>query len=137
MNKKQIHTALVVDEYGGTAGLLTMEDIIEEIMGDIRDEHDKKVEGIEQINESAYTIDGMLDIDSVSEKLNFNIPEDVEQVTIGGYVFNLLGKEPVVGDNVVDENFIFEVLEVDGMRIKTVKATRLQNGDNIEDESSQ
>ncbi|MBR7118385.1 MAG: HlyC/CorC family transporter [Helicobacteraceae bacterium] len=137
MNKKQIHTALVVDEYGGTAGLLTMEDIIEEIMGDIIDEHDKKVEGIEQINESAYTIDGMLDIDSVSEKLNFNIPEDVEQVTVGGYVFNLLGKEPVVGDNVVDENFIFEVLEVDGMRIKTVKATRLQNGDNIEDESSQ
>ena len=124
MNKRQIHTALVVDEYGGTAGLLTMEDIIEEIMGDIRDEHDEEIEGIEKIDENNYTIDGMLDIDSVAEKLN--IPEDVEQVTIGGYVFNLLGKEPVVGDSVVDENFVFEVLEVDGMRIKTIKATKLQ-----------
>lgn len=135
MNKKQIHTALVVDEYGGTAGLLTMEDIIEEIMGDIRDEHDKEIEGIEKIDENNYTIDGMLDIDSVAEKLN--IPEDVEQVTIGGYVFNLLGKEPVVGDSVVDENFIFEVLEVDGMRIKTIKATKLQDDNNTEDEDSQ
>ena len=112
-----------------------MEDIIEEIMGDIRDEHDKEIEGIEKIDENNYTIDGMLDIDSVAEKLN--IPEDVEQVTIGGYVFNLLGKEPVVGDSVVDENFIFEVLEVDGMRIKTIKATKLQDDNNTEDGDSQ
>ena len=134
MNKKQIHTALVIDEYGGTAGLLTMEDIIEEIMGDINDEHDKKTEGIEQIDQDNYTIDGMLDIDSVSEILNFEIPEDVEQVTIGGYVFNLLGKEPVVGDSVVDENFIFEVLEVDGMRIKKIKANRINNNNEEENE---
>ncbi len=134
MNKKQIHTALVIDEYGGTAGLLTMEDIIEEIMGDINDEHDKKTEGIEQIDQDNYTIDGMLDIDSVSEILNFEIPEDVEQVTIGGYVFNLLGKEPVVGDSVVDENFVFEVLEVDGMRIKKIKANRINNNNEEENE---
>lgn len=135
MNKKQIHTALVVDEYGGTAGLLTMEDIIEEIMGDIRDEHDKKVEGMEQIDQNNYTIDGMLDIESVTEKLGLDIDnEEVEQVTIGGYVFNLLGKEPVVGDSVIDENFTFEVLEVDGMRIKKIKATRLQNKEESEKE---
>lgn len=126
MNKKQIHTALVVDEYGGTAGLLTMEDIIEEIMGDISDEHDKKNDDIRQIDENTYEIDGMLDIDTIKEVLGFDISEDIEQVTIGGYVFNLLGKEPVIGDNVVDENFVFEVLEVDGMRIKKVKATHLE-----------
>ncbi|RAX52083.1 hypothetical protein CCY99_07950 [Helicobacter sp. 16-1353] len=127
MNKKQIHTALVVDEYGGTAGLLTMEDIIEEIMGDISDEHDKKNDDIIKIDDNTYEIDGMLDIDSVAETLDFEIPEDVEQVTIGGYVFNLLEKEPIVGDNVVDGNFVFEVLEVDGMRIKKIRAKRLQD----------
>lgn len=126
MNKKQIHTALVVDEYGGTAGLLTMEDIIEEIMGDISDEHDKKNDDITKIDNDTYEIDGMLDIDSVAETLNLELDEDIEQVTIGGYVFNLLGKEPVIGDSIVDENFIFEVLEVDGMRIKKIKAKRIE-----------
>lgn len=126
MNKKQIHTALVVDEYGGTAGLLTMEDIIEEIMGDISDEHDEKNEYIKKIEEGIYEIDGMLDIDSASEILGLELEDSVEQVTIGGYVFNLLGKEPVIGDSVVDNNFTFEVLEIDGMRIKKIKAIKLE-----------
>lgn len=130
MNKQQIHTALVVDEYGGTAGLLTMEDIIEEIMGDISDEYDKKSDEISQIDENTYEIDGMLDIESVAEKLKLDMnDEEIEQVTIGGYVFNLLGKEPIVGDNVVDGNFTFEVREVDGMRIKKLIAKRLVNSD--------
>lgn len=127
MNKKQIHTALVVDEYGGTAGLLTMEDILEEIMGDISDEHDKHND-IKQLSSNVYEVDGMLDIDSLSEDIDFKT-EEVEQVTIGGYVFNLLGKEPVVGDSVVDREFIFEILEVDGMRIKKLKITKLSDID--------
>ncbi|MDE6885805.1 MAG: hemolysin family protein [Helicobacteraceae bacterium] len=131
MNKKQIHTALVVDEYGGTAGLLTMEDIIEEIMGDISDEHDKKNDDIVKIDDNTYEIDGMLDIDSVSEALKFEVEEDVEQVTIGGYVFNLLGKEPVVGDSVISGDFVFEVLEIDGIRIKKIKVKILN--ENTED----
>lgn len=125
MNKKQIHTALVVDEYGGTAGLLTMEDIIEEIMGDISDEHDTKSDEIKELSPSTYEVDGMLDMDSLSENIGFSLEEEVEQVTIGGYVFNLLGKEPLVGDSVVDRDFVFEILEVDGMRIKKLKITKL------------
>ncbi len=130
MNKKQIHTALVVDEYGGTAGLLTMEDIIEEIMGEISDEHDKKINEIIKIDDKTYQIDGMLDIDKVAEELQFELDENIEQVTIGGYVFNMLGKEPIVGDSITSGNFVFEVLEVDGMRIKKIQVVQLDKNNN-------
>lgn len=127
MNKQQIHTALVVDEYGGTAGLLTMEDIIEEIMGDISDEHDTKIDEIRQIDSHTFEVDGMLDLDTISEQIQIVFSDDIEQVTIGGYVFNLLGKEPLVGDSVVEGDFAFEILEIDGMRIKKLKITRLRD----------
>lgn len=127
MNKQQIHTALVVDEYGGTAGLLTMEDIIEEIMGDISDEHDTKIDEIRQIDERNFEVDGMLDLDTISEQIQIAFSDDIEQVTIGGYVFNLLGKEPLVGDSVVEGDFAYEILEIDGMRIKKLKITRLKD----------
>lgn len=127
MNKQQIHTALVVDEYGGTAGLLTMEDIIEEIMGDISDEHDTKIDEIRQIDSHTFEVDGMLDLDTISEQIQIAFSDDIEQVTIGGYVFNLLGKEPLVGDSVVEGDFAYEILEIDGMRIKKLKITRLKD----------
>lgn len=127
MNKQQIHTALVVDEYGGTAGLLTMEDIIEEIMGDISDEHDTKIDEIRQIDSHNFEVDGMLDLDTISEQIRIVFSDDIEQVTIGGYVFNLLGKEPLVGDSVVEGDFAYEILEIDGMRIKKLKITRLRD----------
>lgn len=127
MNKQQIHTALVVDEYGGTAGLLTMEDIIEEIMGDISDEHDTKIDEIRQIDSHTFEVDGMLDLDTISEQIQIVFSDDIEQVTIGGYVFNLLGKEPLVGDSVVEGDFAYEILEIDGMRIKKLKITRLKD----------
>lgn len=134
MNKQQIHTALVVDEYGGTAGLLTMEDIIEEIMGDISDEHDTKIDEIKQIDSHTFEVDGMLDLDTISEQIQIVFSDDIEQVTIGGYVFNLLGKEPLVGDSVVEGDFAYEILEIDGMRIKKLKITRLKEEEVEENE---
>lgn len=135
MNKQQIHTALVVDEYGGTAGLLTMEDIIEEIMGDISDEHDTKIDEIKQVDSHTYEVDGMLDLDTISEQIRVVFSDDIEQVTIGGYVFNLLGKEPLVGDSVVEGDFAYEILEIDGMRIKKLKITRLKDEEVEENET--
>ena len=135
MNKQQIHTALVVDEYGGTAGLLTMEDIIEEIMGDISDEHDKKTQDIKEIDSHTFEVDGMLDLDTISEQIRVVFSDDIEQVTIGGYVFNLLGKEPLVGDSVVEGDFAYEILEIDGMRIKKLKITRLKDEEVEENET--
>ncbi|ANV97358.1 hypothetical protein BBW65_00320 [Helicobacter enhydrae] len=126
MNKEQIHTALVVDEYGGTAGLLTMEDIIEEIVGDISDEHDSKSENeILPIDADNFQVSGMLDLESVEDALGICFDEEHEQVTIGGYVFNLLGRLPVVGDCIQDKECEFEVLAMDGARIKELKIKKL------------
>lgn len=125
MNKEQIHTALVVDEFGGTAGLLTMEDILEEIMGDISDEHDIKHEECVQVDENTYEFDGMLDIESVEEVLNYPFKEAEEMLTIGGFVFNMIGRTPVVGDTTQCGPFEFKVLAVDGNRIQKVLCTRV------------
>ena len=124
MNRRQIHTALVVDEYGGTAGLLTMEDILEEVIGDISDEHDKKSEDYHKIDEDSYSFDGMLDLERVADVLGIEFEEDTEQVTIGGYVFNLLERMPVVGDSISDEYCVYEVLATEGARIVRLKATK-------------
>ncbi|WP_104742689.1 hemolysin family protein [Helicobacter cinaedi] len=125
MNRQQIHTALVVDEYGGTSGLLTMEDIIEEIIGDISDEHDLKIEDMRQIDEKTYEFDGKLDLESIEEMLHITFSNTNDHITIGGYVFGLLGRLPVIKDKICDEHFEFEVLEMDGARIKKLKATTL------------
>ncbi len=124
MNRQQIHTALVIDEYGGTAGLLTMEDIIEEVMGDISDEHDLKTEEYKKLDDKTYVFDAMIDLDDAGEEQGVDY-EECEQVTLGGYVFNLLGRLPAVGDKVEDAFCSYEVLETDGPRIKKIRAVKL------------
>ena len=124
MNKERTHTALVVDEYGGTAGLITMEDIMEEIVGDINDEHDDKIEDYKKLSDGIYEFKGRYDIESVEELLNIVYPEDLDQVTIGGYVFNLLGRLPVVGDKAEDELCYYEVKRMDGNAIDKVKVMK-------------
>lgn len=125
MNRQQIHTALVVDEYGGTAGLLTMEDIIEQIMGDISDEHDLRIEDMKQLDSQSYEFHGKLDLESIEERLGITFSNTNDHITIGGYVFGLLGRLPVIKDKIADEHFEFEVLEMDGVRIKKLKATQI------------
>ena len=123
MMKKRIHLAIVVDEYGGTAGLLSMEDILEELVGDIRDEHDVVTEEpVKQINEKVYEFDGIYLVEDACEYLGIPYTEH-EESTIGGYVFNLLGREPEVGDMTEDKYCLYEVLKVDNMRITRVKTT--------------
>ncbi len=124
MNERQNHTAIVLDEYGGTAGLLTLEDIVEEIMGDISDEYDLKSASHVQISEGVYEFDGMTPVCDVMETLNISF-EEPDQVTIGGYVFNLLDRVPIVGDIVSDEQCEYEVLEIDGARVKKLRVTLL------------
>ncbi|MGN8494854.1 hemolysin family protein, partial [Helicobacter pylori] len=130
MKKEQIHTALVIDEYGGTAGLLTMEDIIEEIMGEISDEYDLKQEGINKLEEGVFELEGMLDLESVEEALHIEFDKECEQVTLGGYVFSLLERMPMEGDTIVSHGYAFEVLSVDGARIKRLKASKKDQGEN-------
>ncbi|MDU7693602.1 MAG: hemolysin family protein [Helicobacter sp.] len=125
MNKEQRHIALVVDEYGGTAGLLTMEDIIEEVIGDIADEHDERTNP-KQMQDGALIIDGKMDLETLEEKYGLHFGE-TNQVTIGGYVFNLIGKLPKLGDKILDLNAEFEIIQMDGKRIKKIRLTPKEN----------
>jgi len=123
MMKTRRQLAIVVDEYGGTAGLLTMEDILEELVGEIQDEHDgDAIEPVHKIDEKNYEFDGIFLVEDAYDEMCLQYHE-LEESTIGGYVFNLLGQEPRVGDKAEDDCCIYEVLKVDNMRITRVKAT--------------
>ncbi len=121
MMLRHIHLAIVVDEYGGTAGLLSMEDILEELVGDIMDEHDDITdEPIKKINDSVCEFDGVVLVEDAFDCMG--LPEcEHEESTIGGYVFGLLGRLPKIGDKVEDVYCHYEVIGVDDMRITRVK----------------
>ena len=125
MNKERIHIALVVDEYGGTSGLLTMEDILEEIIGDTSDEHDSKNEMIRRIDENTYEFDGMVNLEKVEEVLDISFDEAEHSVTIGGRVFNLIGRLPEVGDFVEDGLCSYEILEINNKRVKKLLCKKI------------
>ena len=125
MMKKRIHLAVVVDEYGGTAGLLSMEDILEELVGDIRDEHDDITEEpVKKINDTVCEFDGLYLVEDAYDCLGLPYDDNEhEESTMGGYVFNLLGREPVAGDKTEDDYCVYEVMQVDNMRITRIKTT--------------
>lgn len=121
MMQKRIHLAIVVDEYGGTAGMLSMEDILEELVGDILDEHDDlQAAPVKKIDDRNCEFDGVVLVEDAFNCLE--LPDcDHDESTVGGYVFGLLGCEPNVGDKAEDEYCHYEVLSVDNMRITRVK----------------
>ena len=122
MTEKRIQMSIIVDEYGGTAGIVTIEDIIESIVGNIRDEYDEDDEEISKINDNIYTVDGITDIDEVDELIGAKLPEG-DYDTIGGFVISQLGYLPTDGnfDTVEYENLKFTVLSVEERRIEKIK----------------
>lgn len=125
MRRKCTHLAVVADEYGGTAGLVALEDVIEEIVGDINDEHDEVADvEIQRLSDGSYEFDGGVLLDDVTELLNIRL-EDHEEDTLGGYIFGMLGRRPETGDKVNVGDYSFEVLHVTGFRIVRVKAIPL------------
>lgn len=127
MIEKHIQMAVVVDEYGGTAGIVTFEDVIESIVGNVQDEYDNEDEEISQINETTFTIDGITDIDEVAEELGIELPEG-DYDTLGGFVISLLGYLPTEDgeEDVAEyENIRFTVLNVEERRIGKVKVELL------------
>jgi len=120
--KTRNHIAVVLDEYGGVAGLVTMEDVLEEIVGEIVDEHDKElVEGIREIDEASCEALGKVHIDEINERLELDLPDDDDFDTIGGFVFSMLGHIPVVGEELVHKNVRITVLEATSRRIERVR----------------
>ena len=124
MREKRVHLALVMDEYGGTDGLVTMEDLIEEIVGDIRDEQEKVLREIDEIAANRYIVDGKTDIGKVNARLNVKLPED-EFETIGGFVLGLFGRLPAEGDQIRYNNLMFTVLRLRKNRIARVRMLKL------------
>ena len=122
MRHKRIHLSVVVDEYGGTAGLVALEDVIEEIVGNIQDEHDKPMEPeIQRMPDGSFQFDGGVVLDDVLKLLNIPLDEH-EEDTVGGYIFGLLGRQPAKGDMVEIGEYQFKVLKTDGFRILRVLA---------------
>lgn len=134
MTEKHVQMAIVVDEYGGTAGLVTLEDLLEAIVGNIQDEYDNEDEEISKIDDNTFTMDGITDIEEVEEQLNIKFP-DGDYDTLGGFIISLLGFLPSDGDmnKVQYENIEFTVLNVDERRIGKVKVHLLPKEEENED----
>ncbi len=126
--KQNKSIALVVDEYGGTSGIVTVEDILEEIFGEIEDEFDDDDFIERQTDDGEYEFSGRLEIDYINEKYGLNLPVSSEYETIAGLVFNKLERIPNPGDKVIIDNIEIEVLEVKEPRIERVKL-RILDGD--------
>lgn len=116
------HFAIVVDEYGATVGVATLEDLLEEIVGEIEDEFDVPEEQVEQIDEDTYRVDGMYSIDEFNERFGSDLPEE-DFHTVAGFVFGQLGRAPEPGDDVSYDGMRFDVLEVEGNRIERIAVT--------------
>lgn len=136
MRERRIHLALVGDEYGGTDGLVTMEDLIEEIIGDIRDEQEKELREIEEISANRYIVDGRTDIGKLNERLAAKLPED-EFETVGGFVLGLFGRLPAEGDQIRFDNLLFTVLRLRKNRIARIRILKYtpEKNERSEDEN--
>lgn len=118
--KDRIQIAIAVDEYGGTAGLVTMEDVVEEVVGEIIDEYDKEIKLFEIIEENTIRVDGNISIEEINEILNIEIPEN-DFETLGGFIFDLLGRVPKKGEKIKYHNLKIIIEQVVKNRIRRVK----------------
>ena len=119
------HMALVVDEYGSFQGIVTLEDLLEEIVGEIEDEYDLPDESVEHVDDSRIRIDGTFPIDDFNERFEQELPQD-DYHTIAGFVFGALGRAAEAGDEVVHDGLRFHVLDVDGPRIERLEVEFLE-----------
>jgi putative hemolysin len=124
LRQNKVHIAIVVDEYGGTAGLVTTEDILEEIVGEIEDEYDVEEAPIERVSEHEAVLDARVGIEALNEMFSLDIPNE-DYDTVGGIIFTELGRIPVAGDEVRVDGITLHVLSVIGRRIKKVRVTKL------------
>jgi CBS domain containing-hemolysin-like protein len=118
--KQAGNIAVVVDEYGGTAGIVTIEDVVEEIFGEIEDEHDVEDLLEEKISEDSYRFSARLEIDYLNNEYGFDLPESDEYETLGGFIIHQLETIPALGEIIELENFTLEIEKVSDRRIEVV-----------------
>jgi CBS domain containing-hemolysin-like protein len=120
LQRKKIHIAVVVDEYGGVSGIVSMEDIIEEIIGDIQDEFDHETDDVVELSKGMWLCDARVNLDFLAEETNLQLPVD-DFDTLGGFVFDLFGKIPVKNEKIVYKDYDFIIHEMDGHKINSIK----------------
>ena len=118
--RQQVQIAIVVDEYGGTAGLVTLEDLLEEIVGEIRDEYDEEAEPVTEEGEGVWVFSGKVDIDELGEHLGVEIAREGFE-TVGGYLLARLGRVPAVGERIEVDDLAVEVIEAERRRVNKVR----------------
>lgn len=113
--------AVIVDEFGGTSGIIALEDLVEELLGDIEDEHDNKNTIAKKINENEYILSGRLEIEEINEKFNLNLPESDEYQTLGGLIINKFQRIPKPHENILIDRFQFNIIKATSTKIELVK----------------
>ncbi len=125
---RKVHIAIVLDEYGGTAGLVTIEDIIEEIVGEIQDEYEPREDEptIHRIDQNTLEVDARVYIDDLNDQLNVHLPEDKDYDTVGGFVFSTLGHIPDVGEQFEVQHLRFTVTDAERTKVNRVRIERVE-----------
>jgi CBS domain containing-hemolysin-like protein len=135
--RKKVHIAIVLDEYGGTAGLVSIEDLLEEIVGEIQDEYDIEEEMVVRLSDDEIRIDGRVAVDELADlfDMTLELEDEDEYDTIGGLVFHRIGRVPVPGDQVELHGLRLTVETTDGRRVAKVLAVRERSDDADRDDS--
>ena len=128
MQARNTHIAVAIDEYGGTAGLVTLEDLLEELVGEIHDEFDEEEVDVEPVGDDEFLVNATLNVGDLNERLDIDLPEGTWD-SVGGLVFGTLGRVPVPGDVVEVDGASLTVDRVDGRRVSRVRLLRLTNND--------
>jgi len=128
MQAEKYHLAVLIDEYGGTAGLVTLEDCIEELVGDIVDEHDVEDREVERLDGGELLVDGGMSVDDLSDLLPIQLPEG-DWDTVGGFLLSELGRLPIEGETVTYDGYVFTARRLEGRRISLVHVSRLPDAD--------
>jgi CBS domain containing-hemolysin-like protein len=122
LRQQGLQMAVVVDEYGGTAGVVTLEDVVEEIVGEVSDEHDRTRSGVVRLRDGTYVVPGLMRPDEVRARADLAVPDGPAFETVGGYVMAVLGRVPKVGDEVPIRGAVLRVERMDGRRVERLRA---------------
>jgi CBS domain containing-hemolysin-like protein len=133
LQQKRIQIAIVIDEFGGTAGMVTLEDIVEEIVGEIQDEYDEEKPTVEKISDTEFVINAYATVYDVNEHLPHDLPEDLDFDTVGGLVSHAFGKIPDVGDSEECYGYLFTILKKTEQNIETIKLELVITKDDMVD----